>query len=159
MDDMGLTSFPSSVGALTHLTVLSASKNQLHDLPVTLAFCLNLEELNLKDNKFTCLPGILLRLKNLQDLRRYENPLPQLYNGFSQLPHIKISRVEHSQHDKFEPDSLQTLCAKAAFTNYIGYWTCNSVGPLQCKILDCLASKFTLCEHCNRAVFKTGTDT
>ena len=152
---MGLTSFPSSVGRLRKLEVLSVRNNHLNDLPVTIVFCLSLKEMNLTNNKFTHLPGILLRLKIIQELRRYDNPLLHLFHGFEQAPHIKISNPPQEK-SVFNPDFLQSLCTKAAFTNHIDYWTSHSVGPLQCKILDCLASQFSLCENCNTAVLKTG---
>lgn len=160
---MGLTTLPPSVGRLRQLEVLSVKNNMLNDLPATLAFCQKLKDLNLKNNQFRRLPGILLSLPNLQELRRLDNPLPQLFNGFVQPPHITIktpdSTLASSQQQKpsFNPDSLQMLCTKVAFTHRIDYWACRSVGPLQCKTLDHLALQFTVCEHCNTAIPKTGT--
>lgn len=159
---MGLTVFPASVGRLRQLEVLSLKNNQLNDLPITLAFCKKLKDLNLSKNKFNLLPGVLLRLPNLQELRRLDNPLSQLYHGFELPPHIKISTpsnsVPSSQKTEpiFNPDSLQTLSSKAAFTHHIDYWASETVGALQCRILDHLASQFTVCEQCNAAMSKTG---
>ena len=162
LDSMGLTTFPASVGRLRQLEVLSVKNNQLNDLPITLAFCKKLKDLNLSNNKFVFLPDVLLRLPNLQELRRLDNPLCQLYHGFEHPPHINISTpsnsVPCSQQTKptFNPDSLQTLSTKAAFTHHIDYWANETVGVLQCRILDHLASQFTVCEHCNAAMSKTG---
>ena len=159
LDGVGLTVFPPSVGRLRKLEVLSVTNNKMNDLPVTLAFCQNLKELNLQKNSFTRLPGIIVRLPNLRDLRRLDNPLPSLWNGFAQPPHINIktpSAPTTKEKPTFNPDSLQTLCTKVAFSHHIDYWANGRVGPLQCKILDHLASQFTVCEHCNAAIPKKG---
>lgn len=155
LDNMGLTSLPSSVGRLRHLEVLSANSNSLVTLPVTLTFCENLSELNLKENKFYRVPSVVLKLPHLEDLRRLGNPLPQLFNGFEVSPHINVKTPLCAKQTNavFNPSSLQSLCAKAAFTNKIDYWNnSSSVGPLQCRTLDCFASEFTLCHHCNKDV-------
>ena len=152
---MGLTSIPPSVGRLRQLEVLSANNNSLSSLPVSLAFCENLKQLNLKDNKFNMIPSLVLRLPQLKDLRRLGNPLPQLYHGFETSPHIKVSTLNSGKQTTsavFNPGSLQSLCAKAAFNNKIDYWTTGRVGPLQCMTLDYFATTFKLCEHCNRVV-------
>ena len=158
LDSMGLTTFPPSVGRLRQLEVFSVKNNELHDLPVTLAFCTKLKDLNLQNNKFKRLPGVLLRLPNLQELRRFGNPLPQLFSGqFYQPPHIYINTSSgSSQCQKPAFMSLQSLCTKVIFTHHIDYWATGTVGPLQCKILDCLASQFNVCEYCNRAIPITG---
>ena len=157
LDSMGLTTFPPSVGRLRQLEVLSVKNNELHDLPVTLAFCTRLKDLNLQNNKFKCLPGVLLRLPNLQELRRFGNPLPQLSSGFYQPPHIYIHTPSRSsRYLKPTLMSLQSLCTKVIFTHHIDYWANGTVGPLQCKTLDRLASQFTVCEHCNIAIPNKG---
>ena len=155
LDNTGLTSLPPSVGQLRQLEVLSANKNSLSSLPVTLSFCENLRELNLKDNKLNRVPSVVLRLPHLKDLRRLGNPFPQLYHGFETPPHIKLSTpksTKQTSDEKFNPGSLQSLCANAAFNHKLDYWTTGRVGTLQCKILDCLASDFKLCEHCDKVV-------
>ena len=126
LDNTGLTSLPPSVGQLRQLEVLSANKNFLSSLPVTLSFCENLRELNLKDNKLDRVPSVVLRLPHLKDLRRLGNPLPQLYHGFETPPHIKLSTpksTKQTSDEKFNPGSLQSLCANAAFNHKIDYWT------------------------------------
>ena len=155
LDEMGLTTLPPSVGQLRQLEVLSLKGNNLRDLPVTLIFCQKLKDLNLKKNQFHSIPGILLRLSSLQELRRHDNPLPQLYHGFEAPPHIKISSQSSSTKQTnpvFNPGSLQSSCTRVVFTHHIDYWANSSIGSLQCKILDCLASQFTLCDHCNAAI-------
>ena len=160
LDNMGLTSLPPSVGRLRQLEVLSLTQNQLSTLPVTLASCESLRELNLTGNRFTSVPSILLRLPHLEDLRRLSNPLLQLFDGFASPPHIKVSIPKTAKQQTstvFNPDSLQGLCARAVFSNQMDYWASDCcVGPLQCRHLDCLASQFKLCEHCNAVVQNTG---
>ena len=158
LDGVGLTEFPPSVGRLRQLEVLSVKKNRLQDLPVTLAFCQNLKELNLQQNRFTRLPGIILHLPNLKELRRLDNSLPPLWNGFASAPHINVNKPSKQQNTTFNPDTLQTLCTKVAFSHHIDYWADGSVGPLQCKTLDYLASQFTICENCNAAIPKRGME-
>ena len=158
MDGTGLSSFSPSVGRLRKLEVLSLAKNNLTDLPVTLGFCENLKTLNLQGNKFRYIPGIVLHLDKLEDLRRLDNPLPPRWSGFETAPHINTTSKGDDKKEKvYNPDSLQTLCTRVAFTNHIDYWKLDTVGPLQCKILDSLASQFVICENCHAATPKRGT--
>ena len=169
MDGAGLSTFPPSIGRLRKLETLTLSKNKLTDLPVTLTFCENLKVLNLKGNSFNRIPGIVLRLKKLEDLRRIDNPLPLRWNGFASPPHVTSaysnpntkSNTENSKTKEgaavtYNPDGLQMLCTKAVFTNQLDYWKLDMLGPLQCKILDSLASQFVICENCHTAIPKQG---
>lgn len=155
LENMELTSLPPSVGRLRHLEILSAKENKLTSLPITLTFCESLRELNLQQNSLRTLPSTVIHLPQLRDLRRLNNPLPQLFNGFEGAPHITISSTPNTSKQEnvlFNPDSLQGLCAKASFTHKIDYWSTENLGQLQSRIMDCLASNFKLCEHCNRAI-------
>ena len=171
MDSTGLSAFPPSVGRLRKLETLTLSKNNLSDLPVTLSFCENLKVLNLKGNGFNRIPGVVLRLKKLEDFRRIDNPLPLRWNGFASPPHVtssysnpdpnKKSKAQNSKTKDgvqvaYNPDGLQMLCTKAVFTYQLDYWKLDMLGPLQCKILDSLASQFVICENCHTAIPKQG---
>ena len=160
LDNMELTFLPPSVGRLRHLELLSANGNLLSSLPVTLSFCENLTELNLQINQLSNIPSTVFNLPHLKDLRRLGNPLPELYHGYEPPPHIKISTptsAQQSLHTLFNPESLQSLCAETVFAHKIDYWASgSSVGPLQCRHLDCLASNFKLCEYCNRVIPNPG---
>ena len=161
MDSTGLKKFPASAGRLRKLEVLSLSKNKLEDLPVTLGFCQSIKVLNLQGNQFRRIPGIILHLKNLKELRRLDNPLPPRWQGFASPPHVNVSKQSTSKNEKniYNPESLQTLCTKVTFTHQIDYWKHESLGALQCKTLDSLASQFTVCEQCHTAIPNTGKRT
>ena len=161
MDSTGLKKFPPSAGRLRKLEILSLSKNKLEDLPVTLGFCQSIKVLNLQGNQFRRIPGIILHLKNLKELRRLDNPLPPRWQGFASPPHVNVSKQSTSSKEKniYNPESLQTLCTKVTFTHQIDYWKHESLGALQCKTLDSLASQFTVCEQCHTAIPNTGKRT
>ena len=159
MDSTGLKKFPPSAGRLRKLEILSLSRNKLEDLPVTLGFCENLMVLNLQGNKLRRIPGIVLHLKKLKELRRLDNPLPPRWDGFQSPPHVNVRNQSTSNSDKkkvYNPESLQAFCTKVAFTHQIDYWKHDTLGPLQCKTLDSLAPSFTICENCHAAISKTG---
>ena len=157
LDNTSLTSFHASVGRLRKLEVLSLNKNQLSTLPVTIGFCENLRVLNLQRNNFRKLPGVLLKLKKLEEVRRLDNPLtpryemhaPQYVNSFEKSP-PKGASV------KYNPQSLQMICTKKAISSQIDYWQQTTLGPLQCKTLDSIAADFATCEHCNAAISNPG---
>ena len=154
MDSTALTVFPASVGRLRQLEVLSLSKNKLTDLPVTLGFCENLQVLNLQGNRFRTIPGVVLHLKKLKELRRLDNPLRERWSFSTRAQNVPSSAIEIKI---FNPDSLQELCTKTAFTNQINYWQQENqvLAPLQCKTLDRLAEVYTVCEVCHTAVEKS----
>ena len=159
MNDTGLKYFPPSVGRLCKLEVLSLNGNELSELPVTLGFCKQLKVLNLQKNQFTRLPSVILHLEKLEDLRRLDNPLPPRWNGFASFPHLTTSKSMPKTDEQkvvYNSDSLQMLCTKAIFTSHIDYWRLDSVGPLQCKMLDHLAKEFAICENCHSVVHKQG---
>ena len=157
MDSTGLKKFPPSAGRLRKLEVLSLSKNKLEDLPVTLGFCQSIKVLNLQGNQFRRIPGIVLHLKNLKELRRLDNPLPPRWQGFASPPHVNVPKQSTSSKENiYNPESLQTLCTKVTFTHQVDYWKHESLGVLQCKTLDSLASQFTVCEQCHTAIPNTG---
>ena len=162
MDSTGLKKFPPSAGRLRKLEVLSLSKNKLEDLPVTLGFCERIKVLNLQGNNFRRIPGIVLHLKNLEELRRLDNPLPPRWQGFASPPHVNVPCQPTSKSNEkniYNPESLQRLCTKVTFTHQIDYWKHESLGVLQCQTLDSLASHFTVCEQCHTAIPNTGKQT
>lgn len=155
-----MKAFPPSVGRLRKLEELSLANNQLSGLPATLEFCEQLKVLNLKMNKFSRIPAVVLHLENLEELKRLDNPLPPRWNGFEGFPHISASSTSAKtggEKKTFNPDSLQMLCTKATFTRHLDYWNMDTIGPLQCKILDRLAAEFVVCENCHSVVPLKGT--
>lgn len=158
MDSTLLQTLHPSVGRLRKLEVLSLSNNKLKNLPITLRFCVNLRILNLQKNSFTHIPGVVLHLAKLEELRRLNNPLTPQYT----MPAPRFVRSHTStktaigKEVKFNPHSLQTLCTKAIFSSKLDYWQKVFIGPLQCKTLDRLAETFVCCEHCGQAISKPG---
>lgn len=156
LDKTSLSQLPPSVGKLKALEELSLSDNKLSDLPITLGFCTKLKILNLKNNSFTIIPGVVLQLQSLTDLKRHGNNILQLFNGFEGLPHISSKQVKSTSAGPWNPDDLQSLSARALMTNHIDYWENKLLPPLQCKIMDTLASKYKYCEHCHKPVSAQG---
>ena len=162
MDEMGLETFPASVGRLRKLEVLSLAKNQLSDLPVTLQFCNNLRVLNLQGNKFQQIPAVVVHLESLENLKRFYNPLTPSHN----MPPPRYTRchdcsnkqntVSASTPVKFNPRGLQALCTQTIFSTNVDYWNQIFIGPLQCKTLDRLAGEFALCECCKKCIVNRG---
>ena len=71
---MGLTSIPSELLELTHLTKIDMSGNQIKSLD-KISFFKNLTELNAKNNKISSLPDEILELDKLENLRLGGNPI------------------------------------------------------------------------------------
>lgn len=153
LDKTGLTELPSSVGRLNRLEHLSMKDNKLTTLPITLGFCCSLKYLNLAHNRFTTLPGVILQLAALEEFRRLDNPLVKRSDNCNSWPHIHTS--SSTPAPKKNPDSLQALSARAVMTTKIDYWE-EEIPPLQCKMLDYLASQYNYCENCHRAISGKG---
>lgn len=151
LDSTDLKSVPFSIGRLRNLEVLSLNSNTLSDLPITLGFCQKLNVLNLKANRFTRIPGVVLKLLNLKELRRLDNPLVMGKDMLRGVPAVPATGTVHN------PASLQSLCTRAVFVNHIDYWEQESLGQLQCKTLDYLASSFFLCDRCGTVILQGNT--
>ncbi len=147
-----LKSFPGSVGRLSKLEELNLSSNELSSLPATLTFCKMLTTLNLYHNKFRQIPSIVLRLPNLKNLRRLQNPLTPRYTCYGPKYTNRLHKKATNPNDKkvYQPLSLQASCTTVVFTSQVQYWEMDIIGPLQCKTLDRLAEQFTICENCSR---------
>lgn len=149
LDKTHLNQLPPSVGRLSKLEHLSLSGNNLTDLPITLGFCQNIKYLNLACNKFCYIPGVVLHLKKLKDLRRLDNPLKKRWEGLETFPHM--STISLTPSKKRNADSLQALSARTVMTMHVDYWSEENLPPLQCKMLDSYASQYTYCENCYTA--------
>ena len=156
LDKTGIQLLPASVGRLQELEVLSLKSNGLTGLPITLGFCKNLKHLNLQGNKFTAIPGIVLKLKGLDELHRFYNPLLQRWNGMENPPHIRSSKVTPPSKKTWTPDNLQSLAARTVMAEQVDYWQNSRFPPLQCKIIDSLASKYQYCGHCHQTIVGVG---
>ena len=153
---MGLKELPPSIGRLRRLKHLSISNNYLSTLPVTLAFCQSLSYLNISKNKFRVVPGIVLELQQLEDLRRLDNPLHKRWEGYERVPHISLVRLKSTAKKTiYNPDSLQALCTRTVMTCHVDYWSEGSFPPLQCKMLDSYASLYTYCGNCHNVINTT----
>lgn len=149
LDKTHLSKLPPSVGRLRKLEQLLLSDNSLSNLPLTLGFCQSLKLLDLAKNKFVTLPNVIRDLKNLQDLKRWDNPLHKRFNGYEQFPHIVNQTL--APEAKKTPDSLQALTCRAIMATHINYWVEENLPPLQCKMLDMYATQYKYCENCHQA--------
>lgn len=158
--DSHLKSFTGSVGRLTKLEELDLSGNELSSLPITLAFCKNLSTLDLHNNNFRQLPGVIHEFHNLKTLRRLQNPLTPRYECHG--PHFtrKINKAAQTNEKDgkrvYQPISLQASCTTVIFSSQVDYWEVDTIGPLQCKILDRLATQFSICDNCKRMLSNQG---
>ena len=148
LDNTGICSLAPSVGKMKNLEALSLEHNSLTDLPITLEFCQNLTMLNLKDNKFVSIPGVVLKLKNLKELRHSCTSHVELWEQSVLDMPPKQSRciVNHT-------GPLQSMCMAAVFENHIDYLRQEAGCPKQCQVmLDHFASHVVICHMCSKLV-------
>ena len=131
----------------------------LTDLPITLENCKSLTKLSLNGNNFRTIPGVVLKLKALEDLRRLDNPLLER-SSIASHPHINSTLVKSSSKGPWNPNSLQSLAVGAVLsmtlTGQVDYWDKNLLPPRQCKLMDGLVPSYKYCEHCCKTVTDTG---
>ena len=169
MDSTELTALPPSIGRLQHLEELSLKKNKLTALPEIIRFCKKLRVLNLEGNRFVRLPGAILKLQNLEDLWKFNNPLKTTLSsaatsvGDEHSNHVgllprKSTTTTTSTADSaptvHNPQLLQTLCCKVLAQHSVPYWNAPYLPPLTCRALDLIHTEYNLCENCHITVPK-----
>eukprot|EP00118_Oscarella_pearsei_P010318 m.62875 g.62875 ORF g.62875 m.62875 type:complete len:326 (+) comp35121_c0_seq1:70-1047(+) len=116
----GLKQLDPSIGALHQIQELSLEGNSLGALPHTIKWCCSLEVLDLRENKFSFLPGVLLRMDNLKVVKRFGNSLTsgisscQTESGCKEIPPVKSS--------KYNPLSLQFCSTKTVAKCGLNHW-------------------------------------
>ena len=143
MNSSDIRSLPPSIGRLANLEILSLDCNSLSDLPITLEFCQKLSVVSLVANKFTHIPGVILKLKNLKELRTMDNPLVQIEQSVQATP-LKAKKTAANN-----PKSLRRLGLAAALVNHLDYWKVHRFYPKQQNLqLEKFVSNATLCHGC-----------
>jgi len=166
LDSTELTALPPSIGRLQHLEELSLKRNKLKTLPEIIRFCKKLRVLNLVGNKFERLPSAILKLKNLEDLWKYDNPLKETLSsaatsvGDEQSNHVGLlsrkttTSTADSAPTVHNPQLLQTLCCKVLAQHSVPYWNAPYLPPLTCRTLDLIHTEYNLCENCHITIPK-----
>lgn len=85
----GLTVLPASIGKLVNLEKLNVSNNKLSALPKELAVLKKLKSLNLTANAFTSFPTLVLSMSSLEDLEVSFNAIGAIPKEISKLTKLK----------------------------------------------------------------------
>ena len=143
MNSSDIRSLPPSIGRLANLEILSLDCNSLSDLPITLEFCQKLSVVSLVANQFTHIPGVMLKLKNLKELRIKDNPLEPIPQSVQATP-FEAKKIAANS-----PSSLLKLGMAAVLVNHLDYWKLDSFHPTQQNLqLEKFVSNATLCHGC-----------
>jgi len=84
-----LTSVPSAIGNLTHLTWLNLSYNKLTSLPPEIGKLRNLERLHVNNNLIKELPHEMWNLRQLQELQCDTNDIRALPSGILEMRELR----------------------------------------------------------------------
>ena len=144
----GILRVHPSIGKMKNLEVLSLNYNRLSDLPITLRYCQKLTTLGLAGNKFSALPGLILKLMNLKVLMADCNPFKARNHptAFDAIPRASIVRTA----------SLLDMCFAAVFMNHIEYWKQDNFTPPLWNTLQHLASTSFFCHICGLPIRDSG---
>ena len=130
------------------LEALSLEHNFLSALPITLEFCQNLTALNLMNNNFTSVPDIVLRLRDLTELRHSCKDPADLWDIS-----VKAMPLEQPACIEKNVGLLQSLCMAAVFEKHVDYLRQEAGCPTQIQAaLDYLASRIIICHMCSKVV-------
>ncbi|KAL6112664.1 lrrk1 [Pungitius sinensis] len=133
---------------LIHLQTLDISNNQLRDLPAAQnsqeVICSSLQQLNLSQNRLTCLPAGLLHLTNLQKLSAAKNQLTVLFDIPSTTNWIGLRKLEELDVSENCLTALPTAvmhCLKSLRSLNVCRNTLRSFpDPWACPLKQCKAS-------------------
>ena len=90
---LDLSSLPENIGALTLLTAIDISENQLEKLPESIGQLKELEELHAQSNRLLTLPHTLCQLQKLEVLDLSNNDLKSLPDNIDQLSCLELLNV------------------------------------------------------------------
>lgn len=136
-----------SIGRLQNLTSLSARRNRLYDLPLTIRVLSKLKHLDITDNLFRALPGALYHVKNLVKIEGLNENLLELILEWSERnSNIVITSPLHlAVPPREQIDSLEDIALHHAIgTNC---WRIPLPEQFRAALCD-RAIKYDLCEHC-----------
>jgi len=108
INNIQLTSLPSSIGNLKNLMYLNASDNQLINLPSSIGKLTKLKKLYLHHNQLVSLPIELGKLKNLTELHIHNNQLTELPSSIGKLKNLTELWMNNNQMSK-PPEFLKKL--------------------------------------------------
>lgn len=108
LKNLGLSSLPTEIGALTSLTAIDISGNQLETLPESIGQLKKLEELHAQSNCLAALPNALCDLSALQVLILSSNGLKSLPNNIGQLSCLELLDVDMNALQTL-PESISNL--------------------------------------------------
>jgi len=126
--------------------------------------------LSLEGNRFHHLPGAILKLQNLKDLWKFDNPLVttlssaatsdvnEMINHIGLLPRKSITTTSTSTNNSLPTphllQTLQTLCCTVIAQHSIPHWNVPYLPNLVCRQLDLIHTEYNLCENCHVMVSK-----
>ncbi|KAM8894430.1 leucine-rich repeat serine/threonine-protein kinase 1 [Spinachia spinachia] len=133
---------------LIHLQVLDISNNQLSELPAVQnsqeVICSSLQQINLSQNRLTCLPPGLIHLTNLQKLSAAKNQLTVLFDIPSTTNWIGLRKLEELDVSDNCLTGLPTAvmhCLKSLrFLNVCRNRLSSFPDPWACPLKQCRAS-------------------
>ena len=146
-----------------------SEENKLMALPEIICFCKKLWLLNLEGNRFVRLPGAILKLQNLEDLWKFNNPLKTTLSsaatsvGDEHSNHVgllprKSTTTTTSTADSaptvHNPQLLQTLCCKVLAQHSVPYWNAPYLPPLTCRALDLIHTEYVKIAIQNKLAYK-----
>eukprot|EP01126_Amoeba_proteus_P058573 TRINITY_DN7573_c0_g1_i5.p1 TRINITY_DN7573_c0_g1~~TRINITY_DN7573_c0_g1_i5.p1 ORF type:complete len:221 (+),score=32.94 TRINITY_DN7573_c0_g1_i5:228-890(+) len=155
-----LTTVPTQLGDLFHLTELHLHNNYLRTLPTELGKLLNLTVLDLHMNgvKTFNIPTQIGRLSNLTNLQLRMEEEEKFYHVSGSIPTIKTLQLILSQHGKkFHPwHHHQLVITQSVMENCIAqnfHHGClgrhmKEDSGMECKSYFCSLCNFMLCQWC-----------
>eukprot|EP00897_Mesotaenium_endlicherianum_P008701 jgi/Mesen1/785/ME000110S_11054 len=143
-----LDGLPDTVGQLALLTRLEASNNQLVEVPQTISKLSNLQVLNLQHNKLDEIPSAIGACQALTDLNLGFNNIRQLPETVGQLGQLRKLAV-HLNQLKTLPRSLGNLENLTELDAHFNFLTSlpEGLGQLpHLRVLNCSANHYELKE-------------
>lgn len=99
-----LAKLPSSIGRLSHLTLLDLSHVEVDEVPPEIGQLSNLKALYLRENKLTSISPEIGRLFNLKELYLYDNQLTSIPSKIGQLSNLIYLTLDRNQLVSIPPE-------------------------------------------------------
>jgi small GTP-binding protein len=109
-----ISEIPVTIAKLINLQSLILNDNQISEIPKEISHLVNLQSLNLGNNKITDIPNSITQLTNLQFLNLWENSLNTIPEAINQLTNLKslnlgYNRINYIPQEISHLTNLQSL--------------------------------------------------
>lgn len=132
---------------LVNLSTLLLGGNLLYKIPSTLgAFCPSLTSLTLNRNFFVTIPGVIFELLNLEHLDLTENKIEEIDPKISNLQKLKVLYLDANAFKKFPKKLLSLLNLQSLRLSH------NNIQTLPKEISNLKLRRLSLCK-CNMTKF------